>query len=135
MDRDIILINYTHFQSTEGDLILIATERVYNYQNSPLVYTGIIISKIPYNNLLKRILDYQKKNWVKLKKDALAIGPTAFKNVIHPFDNVGWGGIAQDTYAQNKMAYMIQDPLTLRTVALHLREFNRTDYSKGKKTI
>lgn len=106
---------------------------MYNYKKSPLVVPGIIISKVRHNLILNRILNYQERNVYKIKTDVLAVGPRAFKNVLQPFDNVGWGGIAQDTYKQNEMAYMIQDPLTLRTVALHVREFNRPNYAKGKR--
>jgi len=60
LDRDIILLNYSQLNNHDGDLILVSTERVYNYKKTPLVIPGIIISKVRHNSILKNGLNYAK---------------------------------------------------------------------------
>jgi hypothetical protein len=133
LDRDIILVDYDSMNSTPGNLILVAKKQVSDNSTVPLVYPAIIIAKEKRNTILRRVMSYQLSHFNDIKKDVLIVGPRAFTNVLTASDNVGWGGVHQDSEYQNPLSYMFQNPMTMRPVAIHVQEFNRVDYSKGKR--
>lgn len=120
---------------TQGNLILVAHQQLIDNNTAPWVYPAIIIAKTKHDKILKRVMSFQLSHFKDIKNDVLIVGPRAFKNVLTPYDNVGWGGVHQDSEYQNPLSYMFQNPLTMRTVAIHVQEFNRVDYAKGKRII